>query len=144
MPVVGSSTRGPPGRPTERTMDKTLAKDTDRRRHARHRVVRLCKVRDRRTLLFSAGQTCDVSVGGAMIRVDRYRPFAEGDELDVVIAWGNDAVIPGDAMVRAKVKRVTPIDYHHQALAVQFLDLAAQTATVTTRVGASAPVPLAA
>lgn len=125
-------------------MDKTLAKENDRRHHPRHRVIRLCKVRDRRTLLFSAGQTCDISVGGAMLRVDRYRPFAEGDELDLVIAWGNDAVIPGDAMVRAKVKRVTPIDYHHQAVAVQFLDHAAQSATITTRVGASAPLQLAA
>jgi len=84
--------------------------------------VRACKVRDRRTLLFSAGKTSDISVGGAMLRVDRARAFAPGDELDVAIAWGNDAVLTGDSLVRATVRRVMPIDHHHQAVAVQFDD----------------------
>ncbi len=94
----------------------------EQRKHQRHPVVRACKVRDRRTLLFSAGKTSDISVGGALLRVDRARPFASGDELDVVIAWGNDAVLTGDSLMKATVRRVLPIDHHHQAVAVEFSD----------------------
>ncbi|HBS29410.1 MAG TPA: hypothetical protein DEB06_08165 [Phycisphaerales bacterium] len=110
----------------------TLSPESDRRKHPRHRVVRLCKVRDRRSLLFSPGQTCDISVGGAMLRVDRTRPFAEGDEIDMIIAWGNDAVLTGDAIVRGVVRRVTPIDHHHQSVAVAFEALPALRQPVTT------------
>jgi len=105
--------------------------ENERREHARHRVVRLCKIRDRRSLLFSPGQTCDISVGGAMLRVDRARPFSVGDEIDMVIAWGNDAVLTGDAVVRGTIKRVTPIDHHHQSVAVRFDALPALRQPVT-------------
>lgn len=114
-----------PTTPT-RPNDLSLPDTQDRRRHPRRTLVRLCKVRDRRTLLFAAGQTSDISPGGALIRVDRARLFGAGDELDLVVAWGSDAVLPGDSMVRARVKRVTPIDHHHQAIAVEFIERAKQ------------------
>ena len=103
----------------------------ERRRHQRHTTIRACKVRDRRTLLFAPGKTTDLSVSGALIRVDRVRPFAQGDELDLVVAWDNDAIVPGDSMIRATVRRVMPIDYHHQAVAIQFEAPAEQHGEVT-------------
>lgn len=92
----------------------------ERRRHTRFSVVRSCKVRDRRTLLFSAGKTSDLSESGALIRVDRTRPFAEGDVLELVISWNGERVLSSEGLLRATVRRVTPIDYHHQAVAVEF------------------------
>ena len=97
----------------------------ERRRHTRHTIVRSCKVRDRRTLLFSAGKTSDISISGALVRVDRIRPFAPGDELELVIAWGEDAVLSSAGIVKARVRRVTPIDHHHQAIAIEFDAMAA-------------------
>ena len=98
----------------------------ERRRHQRHSTVRACKIRDRRTLLFAPGRTSDLSVSGALLRVDRVRPFAPGDEIDVVVAWDNGAIVTGDSMIRATVRRVVPMDYHHQAVAVQFEQAAKQ------------------
>lgn len=92
----------------------------ERRRHTRHTMVRTCKVRDRRTLLFSAGKTSDISISGALVRVDRIRPFAAGDELELIISWGEDAVLSSAGIVKAKVRRVLPIDHHHQAIAIEF------------------------
>ena len=92
----------------------------DRRRHERNIVVRPCKLRDRRSLLFAAGQTHDVSQGGALVKVDSARPFAPGDEVEVAVAWTNGAVIASEGLVKARVRRVFPIDYHHQAIALEF------------------------
>ena len=78
-------------------------------------------MRDRRTLLFSAGLTSDVSEGGALIRIDRGRPFGEGDELDVVVAWSGAGVIASDSMLRGRVKRVDLLDDRHQAVALEFV-----------------------
>ena len=101
----------------------------ERRKFERTPTVRPCKVRDRRMLLFSPGQTCDVSQGGLLLRVDRARPFAPGDQIDVVVAWSHDALVRGEAMSRATVKRVTPMDCHHQAIAVEFETPAQQALT---------------
>lgn len=92
----------------------------ERRRHDRHIVVRPCKLRDRRSLLFSPGQTHDVSPSGALLKVDSARSFSPGDEVEVAVAWNHDAVLSSEGLVRARVRRVCPIDYHHQAIAVEF------------------------
>lgn len=94
---------------------------SERRRHHRQPAVRTCKVRDRRTSAYVAGVTADFSIGGAMVRVQRDRPFGPGDELDLLIAWDGAAVLSSEAAVRARVRRVTPIDHHHQAVAVEFV-----------------------
>ncbi len=92
----------------------------ERRRHERNIMVRPCKLRDRRSLLFSAGETHDVSSSGAMLRVDSARSFSPGDEVDLAVAWNHDAILAADGLVRARVRRVIPIDFHHQSLAVEF------------------------
>jgi len=102
----------------------------ERRRHPRLTLVRPCKVRDCRTLVFSPGLTSDVSVSGALLRIDRTRPIAPGDELEVAVAWTRDAVLSAQSMVRAKVRRVTPIDHHHQSVAVEFEPRVASAAQV--------------
>ncbi len=94
----------------------------EQRRHARLPMVRPCKVRDRRTLVYSAGQTSDISVGGALIRVDRARPFGAGDEIDLVVGWSPGVVLSADSVVRGTVRRVTPIDFNHQAIAIEFAE----------------------
>lgn len=92
----------------------------DRRRHERKSQVRACKVCDSKTLHFSPGQTSDISESGALIRVDRARLFGPGDELEVAISEGRGAVLSRESMVRAIVRRVLPIDYFNQAIAVEF------------------------
>lgn len=104
----------------------TMPDPSERRQHQRQIVSRLCKVRDRKTAMYSPGQTSDISLGGAMIEVNRTRPFGPGDELDVVVAWANGAILSSESMVKATVKRVIPLDDTRQALAVQFAESAAQ------------------
>lgn len=97
-------------------------RDEDRRQHERKIVVSQCKIRDRRGLLFSPGQTSNVSEGGALVRVDRVRPFDVGDQIQFVMAPGEAGVLKSSMLVDAVVRRVIPIDYHHQALALQFVE----------------------
>ncbi len=92
----------------------------ENRRHTRLPMVRPCKVRDRRTLIYSPGQTSDVSVGGALIRVDRARPFGAGDEIELVVGWTPGVLLSSDSIVKGTIRRVLPIDFHHQAIAVEF------------------------
>lgn len=41
--------------------------------------------------------------------------------MDLVVSWDDRAVVSQDAMVRARVRRVTPIDHQHQAVAIEFV-----------------------
>lgn len=100
--------------------DLTPDELAERRRHERCPMIKPCKVRDRRGLLFSPGHTTNLSISGALINIDRARPFAKGDELDLVIAPPSGTVVASSSMVRAVVRRITPIDFHHQAVAVEF------------------------
>jgi hypothetical protein len=103
----------------------SLMELSERRKHDRRAIVRLCKVRDRRTASYASGETADYSSGGALIRVDRARPFGPGDEVDLVVSWDGSALVSADSLVRGRVRRVTPIDHHHQAVAVEFVREAA-------------------
>ncbi len=90
------------------TPDLHPAPDTDRRRHPRRADVRPCKLRDRRGLLFVSGTTDNVSEGGALLRTTAHRAFGPGDEVDVVVAWSNEALVPAEEIRRARVRRVRP------------------------------------
>jgi c-di-GMP-binding flagellar brake protein YcgR len=101
---------------------KTMSVTTlsERRRFPRHLVIRACKVRDCRTARFLPATTTDVSDGGALLRLERTRPLAVGDELDLYVGDANAAVISSDVALRAVVRRVSAIDQQHQAVALEF------------------------
>lgn len=103
----------------------SLPELSERRKHPRETLVRRCKVRDRRTASYAPGVTADASIGGLLLRVDRARPYGPGDELDIVVSWDDRPMVSADGLVRARVRRVTPIDHHHQAVAVEFVREAA-------------------
>lgn len=94
--------------------------NSERRRFLRTPVVRACKVRDRRTARYLPAQTADLSAGGALLRVDRSRPIGPGDEFDMYLSVPGVSVLSADHSVRATVRRVTPIDHHFQAIALEF------------------------
>ncbi|HVZ94301.1 MAG TPA: PilZ domain-containing protein [Phycisphaerales bacterium] len=102
----------------------TIHEHRERRKHTRTPLVRDCRVRDHRMIGYAAGKTSDISPGGALIQVDRTRAFGAGDELEVAVAWDHVAVLSSERTVRAVVRRVMPIDYHSQALAIEFKDSA--------------------
>lgn len=106
----------------------SVSADPDRRKHPRHLVARLCKIRDRRTAMYSAGKTADVSAGGALIAVERERPLGPGDELDIVVAWGESIVLSVESMLRCVVRRVTPTSGGRQLVAIEFTQSAEQVA----------------
>lgn len=103
----------------------SLTELSERREHNRQPMVRLCKVRDRRTASFAPGQIADYSLGGALIRIDRARPFGPGDEIDLAVAWDDKPIVSAESLIRARIRRVTPIDHHHQAVAIEFVREAA-------------------
>lgn len=95
---------------------------SERRRHPRFPGAHAAKVYVPRALRFAGAETADLSVGGALLRVDRSRSIAAGDEVEVAIAHGEECVAPAALMRRARVVRVSAMDHYHQAVAVEFAD----------------------
>jgi len=98
----------------------TTIQAPDRRRHPRELVDRPCKMFHRPSLRFWAGRTTDVSEGGALVTFESPRPPAPGDAIDVVIAWTDRPVLPGDSLVRSEVVRVKESEGDRRTVAVRF------------------------
>lgn len=94
---------------------------SERRRHDRTCELHPAKVYDERAEKFFGAETCDISVSGALLKVNRTMPVRAGDVFDVGIAWTpSDVVIATEGLTRSRVVRVTPIDRFSQAVAVEY------------------------
>lgn len=92
----------------------------DRRVHPRREFVRPCKVQRTGEVRFEAGETTNVSAGGALLKVDRRQTVRPGERIRVGVAWDSAGVLLSGSLLPARVVRVSMIDHHHQAVAVQF------------------------
>lgn len=106
----------PPAATTSPEASLTL----DRRRHERIFTVRDCKLRGRSNPSFTPAQTTNLSLGGALLRVPTSRVYAPGDTIEVALPAGNEPLITSDALIGATVRRVIPVDHHHQAIGIEF------------------------
>ena len=97
-----------------------MATTTERRLFPRETITRPCTLFRRRTQRFVAARTCDLSPGGALLEVESARPLVPGEKLDVGVAWTSSPVIPRDALVEAKIVRVTERGPNRQVVAVRF------------------------
>ncbi|MGD9691468.1 MAG: PilZ domain-containing protein [Phycisphaerales bacterium] len=93
---------------------------TERRRHPRIASVRPAKVFVPEALRFAPAQTTDLSEGGALLCVDRSRPLAPGDVIEVLVTPKDPGLSTVSEMTRARVVRVTPVDHFQQAVAVEY------------------------
>ncbi|MCA9299359.1 MAG: PilZ domain-containing protein [Phycisphaerales bacterium] len=96
----------------------------ERRQHHRAGVERPCKIFHRDSQQYARADTCDLSPGGAFLRVNMPRRLQSGDEIDVFIAWSQCTVLPGDAIFHARVLRALPLTNGTQGVAVEFLNQA--------------------
>lgn len=92
----------------------------DRRRHARLGFVRACKVQRTGEVRYEVGQTTNISASGALVRVAGAQPVRIGERLRVGVAWEAAGVLESGSMIPARVVRVIPIDFNHQAVAVEY------------------------
>ena len=92
----------------------------DRRAHHRQAIERPCKVFRRDTQRYVAARTCDVSAGGAMLEVQSSRPVVAGERIDVGVAWSRSPILLEDALIEARVVRVTRIDANRQTIGIRF------------------------
>jgi len=102
----------PDGRPTPFSFD--------RRQHPRRDAVHSCKILQTESPRPSPAQTTNLSAGGALVRVDRARPIRAGERIRVAVETETGPIVSERGMIPARVVRVTPIDAHHQAVAVQY------------------------
>jgi hypothetical protein len=104
-------------------MDTTRIATTgssERRRHDRVWVVRGCRIRAVSRVRAEPAETTNLSESGALIRVGSEGSFGVGDEVEILVAWGGEAVVQSEGAIRGIVRRVVPMDYHHQAIGVEF------------------------
>ena len=92
----------------------------ERRRYERRTLVRDCKLRGRSAPAFTPAQTTNLSLGGALVRIPTSRSYAPGDRIDLALPASNEPLITTDALIQARVRRVIPIDHHHQAISIEF------------------------
>ncbi|MCC6950560.1 MAG: PilZ domain-containing protein [Phycisphaerales bacterium] len=69
-------------------------------------MVRPCKLFHRPTGRYLAASTCDLSAGGAMLRVRAPRPLRPGDEVEVLIALHPRQLLEASNQRSARVVRV--------------------------------------
>ncbi|MEM8834427.1 MAG: PilZ domain-containing protein [Planctomycetota bacterium] len=98
----------------------SLADGAERRRFPRQLATKPCRIRFENLPSLDRGETRDVSSGGALIRVGGDRPLRVGDEIDVVIVWRDDALVPLASMTPALVRRVSRDDEERQLVGVEF------------------------
>jgi c-di-GMP-binding flagellar brake protein YcgR len=79
----------------------------DRRRHQRVPLTRLAKIRPTGTIGYSPAATIDVSASGVLLEARHAERFQVGDEVELVIAWNDQPVVPRAAAVRGRVRRVS-------------------------------------
>jgi hypothetical protein len=97
-----------------------MGSPADRRRHVRLDVDRPCKVvvpTARRAL---SARTSNVSVTGALLRVDSPRLLNPGETLRLAISWSNTPIVREDQLVFARVVRALGIQGEAQTVAVEF------------------------
>ncbi|TVQ61208.1 MAG: PilZ domain-containing protein [Phycisphaerales bacterium] len=97
----------------------------ERRAHPRIPCARPAKVFLPATLRFAAAETADVSDGGALVRIDADRLVRVGERIEVAIVQPGapgSGLIESKSMRPARVVRVTPMDYFHQAVALAYDD----------------------
>ncbi len=93
---------------------------TNRRRHERTDAEIACKCRRSAHTLFAAAQTIDLSAGGASLEITSPRQTKIGDRLALAFNSPTCPILSASKMIGATVVRVTPIDYNHQHVAVEF------------------------
>ncbi|MCL4196045.1 MAG: PilZ domain-containing protein [Phycisphaerales bacterium] len=103
-------------------MDPTPQHHIDRRSSRRISAVHPAKVFDPRAQRYHAAQTCNLSAGGALLKIERSMPVCGGDRLDVMIRAdeGTSRLLCLDEAIPSRVVRVMAIDRFSQAVAVQF------------------------
>jgi len=95
--------------------------DPNEKRHFdRKPVIRRCKVCLPGRPTSSAGETSNVSESGCLVRLGRNGQLKVGDEVSIAIAWEGEGVIREENLVTATVRRVVPIDHHHQAVGLEY------------------------
>ncbi len=93
---------------------------SDKRRFDRKPLVKRCKVCLPGRPTACAGETSNASESGCLIRVGRDRELNVGDEVRIAVAWDGEGVIRDDDLVTATVRRIVPIDHHHQAVGLEY------------------------
>jgi hypothetical protein len=95
---------------------------TDRRRNERITLVRPAKMLNCRSRKYVPAETCNLSQTGALVKLDRSQPIAQGDEVQVAVDWSlTPGLISSDELVTGEVVRVSAIDYLSQSVAVKFV-----------------------
>lgn len=96
------------------------ASGSERRRHQRVPVTTLCKIRDKRNLLYAAGETINISSSGVLLQLRGSRPFAMGDVVEVVIADEESPIVSREQVREAIVRRVSSDRSGHLSVALEF------------------------
>ena len=103
-------------------MDTRTGTKDDRRIAIRHTSVLHAKVFHPTLDRYVPCQTTNVSEGGVLISIERSRPLLVGEEVRIALDWSQARLCGTDRMRHAQVVRVTPIDAHTQAVALEFLN----------------------
>lgn len=79
---------------------------SEKRKHDRYLMVRNIKLYDPQSLRYRAGQTLNVSVGGALLAVRHGDQLKEGQGVEVYVEWeGAEGIVARSELLAAEVIR---------------------------------------
>ncbi len=102
------------------TEQRRAPRPQDRRAFARLPTDRPCKIQ-RTSARFEQAHTINVSSGGALIEVRSPRPIAVDERLHLGVAWDGSPVLPRQALLPARVVRVSMAESGVQVVAIEYL-----------------------
>lgn len=102
------------------TEHRRATRPEDRRAFVRLPADRPCKIQ-RISARFEQAQTINLSSGGALIEVRSPRPIAVDERLHLGVAWDESPVLSRQAMLPARVVRVSMAESGVQVVAIEYL-----------------------
>lgn len=118
--AVETATENSAGGKSEPSVATPCPQDRDRRRHPRRPVAKPCKVFAPGLNRYLAGESENLSAGGALLEIDGGAGLGIGDELNLAIGWSASPIVSSDSLRRGQVVRVSAVDASRRAVAVAF------------------------
>jgi c-di-GMP-binding flagellar brake protein YcgR len=92
----------------------------DRRQNERYPVEKGCKLFHWPTRKYLSAKMCDISRGGAMLKVETPRSMLTDEDVDVLISWDDRALVRSADEVSARVVRSFETSSGDRMVAVEF------------------------
>jgi c-di-GMP-binding flagellar brake protein YcgR len=104
----------------DNTINMENTRAGERREHERRAISKGCKLFHWGSRRYLSARVCDVSVGGALLRVESPRRITMDEQVDVLISWDDRALVRSADEINATIVRANETATGEWVVAVRF------------------------